>query len=431
MNTKLISDLRDMFAEAEGRDFSGTDEAIVEIIEANPGDDDDDDVQLARVEAMGEVSPAEGADNGGVTVEKTEAATVDVSAQDQHDQRAFTIAGKLDDAFGKVLEGEIEAREKTKTGALRVRDELVRVFTSKGLLELPFPDLPAVDKTTGVKNNNPDKYIKYVKIDGEMKKKNASFWGDTFDKSSIGREYTAKINGLKAAKESKKDAPSEFLGLSDADRGSEMAKWTQRRTDGIALLKRAVKIEHRWHEIEEAMGDKVGIRLSTIPKRDIKGNVVKVDGKEVRELRRTPKPIVLFSKEEEGTGNAVSIGTFLSFDIAKSVQNGGALSDLLATTGRAGNNGQGESETPVDGKAIKTLDELTGVLGLVASFLDDASPDGKKHAAQLAKAMAAKTEDADHLIRTVGGTCMVLDDLWTKIEARYRALVVRDAAKAA
>lgn len=410
-----------MYAAAnDGRALTLSDDVVEAILAKHPGADDDAEVVTARItsadDAMddAEDDETEGEDGGTETV-TDDIAKAGVSAADQHRARAFEFAKKLDKECEGALDTAIANKEAVKMDIIFLREHLLRCFTKEELLAAPYPDTKPVDEL-GNKINNPDKYTAYIKVDGEWKKKPRSFWRDTFELTHIGQRLSAERALIKAGKDGKKDAPKKYVGLSDAERQSEDARYAQNETDGVGILKRAFKMILAEWSVNDNM-DKVGVRLARVMRRDPKTGspVLGADGKTpIYDVRRSPKPVIIYDKTTEGEGKAVSIGTLISFDVHRALADGGTMGDLLATAGNGA-----EEEHGGEGDGSLTFETFPNAAADLLNFFEKIR-DSKKLIAALYKNLHKTGSETDHLLRTIFALNHELDTITSKPDLAAR-----------
>lgn len=192
----------------------------------------------------------------------------------------------------------------------------------KVMSEWPIPG------TTKVNSNNPDKYSYTVKVNGENKSRNSSFYADMWDATDDGKVQNEEIAKISYASQDPPpaDADETYARMHPRDRNAAKSKWSQRRNSSITLLRKAARLEHQFTAIEETCGK---VEVFVARKRDDKGN-------ETSDLMNTPRPIIIgprgpmFAKESE----VVSISSFLNMKPDVAATKGGTFQALKETNKR-------------------------------------------------------------------------------------------------
>ena len=327
------------------------------------------------------------------------------------------LASKADAALLATLEGEIAAKIKSKTGALHV---LVGMIHSHGIAAINAMPLVGSHKNT---SNNYDEYDVFeTNTKGEQKKKTRSQFANYYDATTLGRKDYQMITLLADAKTDnpKADTKSQMAALykgkpmSSADLDSEHGYWQTHRSEGRNLIKRSMKLHQKIAYVRENM-PKVDVRFALL---DYQANGGGDKSITLDNLRKTNKPIIVFEKQPPYSAWSKSIGTFLSFDVAKAIRDGGNAGDLVNSATRKSN-----KQTTLAPK-IADVKQFGEYAAEMSAFAD---PTGS-HYRTLATVMAdVKTDGA--FVLSVSRLSNYLESLCVKAEKRIADLEAAEIAK--
>lgn len=332
------------------------------------------------------------------------------------------IVNKAEEYAGRVSE-DTEAdlaeyaadKENVARGPIVACNDLVDDF---GDLLLDFPEPGSKEGATG--NRLPDKFTRTVTIDGQPKKKPASFYSILFDGTLQGRTILSQIAALDAVKngQAMPDKFSPELWQTYAEYGSdeilqERARLAQSRTNRRNVLVKGVRLAMQMARVNRM--ELVGAKTAT----------KKVNDEDV--IMNTPKPIIIYDKPwtVDSKTTLVSVDTFLAYDVDKAIAAGGKRGDLTVTASRDGSAGGGG-----DDKKKNTVPEIANrnmLEGFIASL-------ATKVGTQAGKAEIAQLAAGDHARDVIISLCIIADatdSIVTKNRHVYDAYLEEQIAKKA
>lgn len=337
-------------------------------------------------------------------------------------------AGKVADALSEDTMDDIAdyitSKQDAARGPVTVCIDLQRDFGDE-ILNWPTPGSKESD------TNNPDKFTLSVVVDGDTKKKPASFYSLVFDSTKRGKRIAANVAAIDAAEKGSADAPAFFTELhgkeaaalyasykrmTKAERTAERARETQDKTNARGVLVKAVKVTQQMARINSM--EKVGVRFFMVTTKDEDGVT------DIKVLKNTPKPIVIYDKTEAANATPVSVDTFLSYDVDTAKANGGTMGDLTETAGRDGSGGTPQAGGKGQVPRITSVEQFEGYTAEYAAYLQ--SEAGK---ANMLKSVAGKNPEL--MIQSLCEIADALDSITTKLRPKYEAILEAKATKAA
>ena len=335
-----------------------------------------------------------------------------------------------DAVFMTDLEKAFVRKLEEKQGAIPLYRRMSKDFSATELEDMPLPGSKPPEQQKGESNadyakrlaGSNDTYDYYPQTTRNAQKIPAGYiWNDIAD--GLNNENVEKIADLgkltsskasvedKAAVRAKSDL---YKGKSSAQLESMLKTAKDRRGTFRTLVKRAFEL---YLQIERIQDDYPSVEVSfhTVPNGvpDADGNVP---------IETTSAPILIQGLDAEGNktifGEAVSVASFLRFNVDKALANGGTLDDLLKSGGK-----EKPPETPTGeggGRATYGADDLDSVFGTLAFTLED-----KLGKAMLAAKLSAKDEDAKDFILSFGRTFHAMTALFvgTMTSKRYEKFI--------
>lgn len=307
---------------------------------------------------------------------------------------AHVMAEKIDDQFESELDIIFVAGETQKKGPVKILGELLRIYGAEQLGEWPIPD----SEWNPESNYPTDKYER--KVAGKEKPLKGSWYNDLFNETRMGRHYDGAVKAIQSARADKMDeVPKEFeqyKRLTKAELSAEESRWRNRQTMGRNLIKKAMKVHFQMLHIQEQL-PKVSVSFLV----DDDGNI-----------KSTPTPIVVANASQLAEAKAVSVGTFLGYDVEAAKADGGTVKDLWATAGGSSKDDTNGDEEHNFHITVKTFDSLMGEL---ATFFE---------AGKGVNLVSLRTEMSkwdDHSILSFGDAIAELNSIYTSdaFQKRY------------
>lgn len=321
----------------------------------------------------------------------------------------------------------IEDKQAVKRGPIILCNDMMADYGIEAIASWPEPGSKAGE--TG--NEQPDKFTMSQTVDGVTKKKPMSYYSILFDSTKKGREIALGLRAVDMADKGEANGPEgydvesfkQLKRVFPVDRKAERATLSQARTDARNALIKGVQILKQWARVEQM--EKVGVRWSMKDSgekypADYENEALR--GKPIMVLRNTPKPVVLWNKLEASEATAVSVDTFLSYNVEAALKNGGGIGDLAETASRDGSAGEANA----------------GAAGQVAHITNTAQYEG--FVAELAAKMQTDEGRADMLRIAAGkngqafriSLCIIaeaIDSITTKARPEYEAFLEAQAVK--
>lgn len=325
-------------------------EQIFAIVRAVPGQGVE--VEALRTNALSEACAKVQGDSEGTENTPHEDLSQPTEGEEKKvfaDMSAADIGKQMNAETQADIREGVDGKEKDRRAPLKVRRDLLRQYGAAVVRAWPRPGTP--NKATGdTGGNNPDRYDEGYSLDGEHKTRKVSTYDKMWSATVEGAiQLTERDNWKDAlAKEPKGPYADERPDTKLANKN----KWNARFSLSTRCLKQAIKIEHLIAAIEQHTPNVV---VDIKRKRD-------ADGKLTDEPVNTTKPIVLANKDDLGSAEAFSVGSFTQLKPAKcgDKKAGGTVAALKATAKRGA-----KGTTPETAKIpdMKTAEQWSSMLG--------------------------------------------------------------------
>lgn len=363
---ELLPLIKEAFKESRGRDVQLPDKVLVMVIDlAKDWNDRDDDAKLELLELA-----------------ETTAKDIMIS-----DPGITTLIAKLDAEFIAEMDKCILAVVKGKTTAVDILAQMKRVYTKNEMDGMVMPGTEA-EHVVGT-NYRADKIKTKDKVSGDPI---TVVWTNDF-----ADKFPQAANAVKDLADCEKEIKSpssvaRFKGKDKDDLAAIKASATQVRNAVRSIVKRSIKLHHRWSAIEMLPG----CNIRWIPGTKDKGISMPTSygegeiGKNAEVVTLSPKPIWIYSKADPSKGRDFSVTQVLSFqpDLAKLGENGGNLADLVATAGKGSDDGDDADKSGDGSKMEASVAQAT--LSQAYNFLNNGD-----NMRNVRMKMAAHKKDAD------------------------------------
>lgn len=257
---------------------------------------------------------------------------------------ATEYGAKFDSQFNDVVEEVFAASEVMLKGPIRVLTELQRMF-SDDLGKWPIPN------SEGKLGSNEltDKYER--RVVGKEKPIKGSWYKDLYLSTPIGKAQEEAIKSLQAVRADKMDDVAkehvDYKRMTKVELSQEEGRLRARMSKGTNLIKRAMQVQFQIFLISEEL-PKVGVKFAI----DVSSG----------ELMATTVPVVTFNIEAPEQAKAVSVGTFIGYDVMAAKAANGTAQDLWETaSGSAKDSADGEDEHDF-AVTVATFDSLMAAI---------------------------------------------------------------------
>src|SRR6266550_2677019 len=321
-----------------------SDTEVTALVKSVPGDGRDGDIQLARMTKLEEFEP-KGSEGTDIPPALLPAEINKLSAVPRARQLAYKYGDMFDAQATKALVVAADAGEDFTGAPIIIEAALQRIFgairDAKGKLirESVMDTWPIPG--TGTKKwleNNPDWQKKsnrqldhYNVVADDGTKISGTFYGDTVDRTSAGKDIALAQAQLKAIKDNEPvlaGTPKRFEALKGDAEGmtSEIGRWTTRRTNMVRKLHLAWQFARQKQEMEDHLS-KVGWRFAN---HDPEKNE-EFTTEQLNIASTLKKPIVMFFKGGGKNTPPLSLAAFVRYNAAIAAQKGGTLAAFLET----------------------------------------------------------------------------------------------------
>lgn len=356
-------------------------EQIFAIVRSIPGQGEE--VEALRTNALSEACAKVQGDSEGTENTPHEDLSSPTEGEEKKvfaDMSAADIGKQMNAETQAGIREGVDGKEKDRRAPLKVRRDLLRQYGAKVVRGWPRPGTP--NKATGDSGgNNPDRYDEGYSLDGEHKTRKVSTYDKMWAATTEGAIQLKQRDDWRDAMG--KDAKGPYADERPDVKVVEKNKWNARFSLSTRCLKQAVKIEHVIAAIEQHTPN---IVVDIKRKRD-------ADGKLTDDPANTTKPIVLANKDDLGSADQFSVGSFTQLKPAKcgDKKAGGTVAALKATAKRGA-----KGATPDTAKIpdMKTAEQWSSMLG--HAFAADTFN------AQFRKRMYTEGEEVDVQIKSWG-----------------------------
>jgi len=305
--TEMLEGVKEVFKVVNDRDIKLSDKVLSEVIgRAKDWDTWDDDQKMAFL----------------LKAEET-AATVMIA-----DPGITKLVAKIDGTFKQVVDTCLEAKVTDKASAVMVLAQFRRVFTHSEMASMPMPGWDEEDaKGTSYK---PDKR----KVKASTGEPITVTWTNDFV-SAMPEGKGFEDDLAVAKKESDNPGSTRFKALDKDGLKAVIASATQGRNNLRSLVKRAIKLHHRWEAARKL--NQIGIRWITGTKTKGVAMPEKFGQAEPAVMvSLSPKPIWIYDASDPSKGRDFSVTQLLAMqpELAKLGEGGGTMADLIATAGK-------------------------------------------------------------------------------------------------
>lgn len=307
---------------------------------------------------------------------------------------ATEYGSKIDAQFNEIVEEVFTASEVMLKGPIRVLSELQRIF---GVETLGLWPIPNSEGKLG-SNELTDKYER--RVVGKEKPIKGSWYKDLYLSTSIGIGQSNAIKSLQAVRSDKMDEVAtehaDYKRMTKVELSIEEGRLRARMSKGTNLIKRAMQVQFQMFLITEEL-PKVGVRFAM----DVNTG----------ELMATTVPIVTYNVAAPEQAKAVSVGTFIGYDVMAAKAANGTAQDLWETaSGGAKDSEEGEDEHDF-AITVATFDSL---MAAITNFFEA----GKGVNAVTLKVAMKKWDE--HSILSFGDAVAELNNIYTSPEFQER-----------
>lgn len=344
------------------------------------------------------------------------ATTADITAVKGHTQ-AIAFAARGGSALSNLLGDIATTKQAERKGPIQMFLFLETHFTDEEGHAIPIVG----SKQSEVGQNEPyDRYTATVKTQDGERKVPGSVYTDIVKATAEGQRILHRIDMCGAGQGVQ--LPEDILKMGTAQRKVEIKELRQRLADMRTALTKGAMLFHQLESIRQMNPDRVVVKMPFFAERDPE------TGEEKTVVKGTT--IRLQDPTGELEEEILNVGQVLQYDAekAKAEKDGGTLTSLKATASRAPKKkplaGTGTAPTvPTNLEQGKTL------FNVLATWVDNTTPEGQKVESMLLSAMAKKDSEGRELLISVGKLCLALDSIWTVIQPEYDN-AMRDAVRA-
>lgn len=293
----------------------------------------------------------------------------------------------------------VKGREDQRRAPLRFRRDFLKEYGAERMRSMPRPGTP--NKASGdTGGNNPDKIDEYYVKDGERKSRKVSSYDKIWAATTDGLYQLAERDAYAAALKDKPEG--KYANTRRDDLILNKDTWAKRFTASTKVMKDAFKIEQQIAAIQQYTPN---VLVEVKMKRDKEGRITD-------EPSTSSRPIVCANKDDMGSAEYFSVGSFLLLKPRKAGDKavGGTVSALKATAARGTKSG---APTAANIPDLKTAEDWAKLLG--HAFAADTFN------SLFRKRMHTEGEDADMMLKTWG-------DMYTEL-AVYYAPQLNDGTK--
>lgn len=365
------------------------DAQIFAIINTVPGDDNDDAVVEARLDALKKAKPVSkeqamaGSEPIPVVRDRVGGEIAPLSAVPSFRSEAVKYGAMLDDSdFGQHMETAAKAKEDYEGSALLITGDLERIFGEQRdengnvtreniIVNWPKPGTGSKkwrEANPGF-NGATDKYKVEDRVNGGFIE--GYFSADIWDSSSKGKAIAAKITALKLMKEDKgalsPSIPKEFHHLEGDMKRIEatLKRWNSRRTNPLSRFRKAIAFIQAKAKLKEY--PRIGMAY--------------VEGDQMDKNAELNAPILLYRTEPEHkavVSDSLSLTSFsnLKFDeLGKLPEADQTMPRLMSISRRVKGAGKkpgatGQSKEGLDIR-VRNVREFGTAMSEVTNYLED------------------------------------------------------------
>jgi len=336
---EVLQGIKEAFRSVNDRDIKLSDKALDMVIaNAKQWNDWDDDAKMAFLL-------------------KAETANEKIAISDPGISK---LVAKIDPAFRAVVDSCLEAKVTDKASAVMVLAQFRRVYTLSEMNGMPMPGWDEKDV------ENTDYRADKRKIKTTTGDPLTDVWTNNFV-SAMPEGKVFEDDLTVATKEKDNPGTTRFKALNKDELKAVIASATQGRNNLRSLVKRAIKLHHRWEAARKL--NQIGIRW--IPGTKTKGVAMpdKFGSAEpVSYVTLSPKPIWIYDASDPSKGRDFSVTQLLAMqpELARLGENGGNMADLIATAGK----GADDAEEADGNKAGEDMadDEAQATASMFVNF---------------------------------------------------------------
>lgn len=329
---------------------------------------------------------------------------------------AIRLAGMAGDDVNATLTVIADAKQEMAGGPLRVMIALRKAFGE---------ELDSFPKPGEKEGNNRDEITVEETVNGETKSRKTTWYTVFADNLKEGASILEAIDHCKRARnpEAIKDGIPQHILDRTGEKGwidRELNRLTGRRATFRASIKRAMELVFQFNAIEN------------VP--NIQAEPIWEEGKEGEDIIVSPKCIVVWQTPEDGKPvkyqEDYTVQTFLKFDAAKAIENGGGFKALENTLARKA---KASGAEPKAERRIASLDTFVGVTIEAHSFIDSVMCDrDTANYDKLVKGLQSK-QIADETVDAFVELRNYLDDIIkaSGLQAKYHKIHGQDMKDAA
>lgn len=271
---------------------------------------------------------------------------------------ALQLASKESDIVSKAVKEQMEAKEITESGAIRILLALQQAYGQE-MAAFPRPG------STAETSDNPDKFkVSVQSSNGSQRLVDRSFFVEFADNTKEGKAILQELKYCKA------------LTNMEMDKSQVPETFKEKYPNPEAIAVRKSYLEGRRNTIRTAYKKAValGYQCEDIDSLDKVSITFVWANKEKTEVQNTKTPIRLSDVDNPDKWGYFSISQVMRMSVPKALESGGTYQALLDTVRRDGKEGQG-GKSEAAPKQIRTADTFAARIVDIHEALDFAFTD--------------------------------------------------------